>query len=197
MWDEKQPGKSKYMIEPDGARIAHHRRDGAAEYLEFLGFELVRVEGCQSPVLSGRIIDIGRCADRQLANNSALRAPRIGPGGIDPDSNIEEEPQGELKATGQHAALTQLAVSEPLDELVKAQFSLLGAELSNPQVSWLAPFGGPIPPWAIKTAAQGLERGEAGECAAAAATEGFEIALVTGISRLGFLRLRRAFFGPL
>ena len=98
-----------------------------AKGCEFTGGQCKRIEGGKSPILSARIERIGRCTDGYVGQHGILIAPSIKTIRSDPNGYIEIEPDRQAGITRMLAAVTELMIGEPLDELESPACSALAA----------------------------------------------------------------------
>src|SRR5207244_120122 len=147
-----KPLQPEYVIEPDGAGMAHRGREHVMEWLERPYFEAGGVETRQPPVLAGGVQGIRWSADRQVAGNRRLLLPCVETVGLDPDRHVEVEADLHAEPGRKFAARPQLLIGTPLDEFDELDLSCVRAGVKGCGVSVvrLLPVRWPFPPWPVE-----------------------------------------------
>ena len=152
------------MIEADRAGILHRGAQHGAKRREVRRDQPNRIEARQSPVLSGRVEQIGRRTDGELAKDRGLVIPCVEPSRINSDRDVEIEPDRQTEPTRLLRTGIELYVRDPLHELMELDLLIVfAAQMRERGIIRHAPLRRPLPPGIALLPAQALEGRKAAE----------------------------------
>ena len=164
------------MVQADRAGVPHGRGYQPAHRLEVAGGQRMRIEGGEAPVLTRRIEFVGRGADRNIGKHDVLIAPGIGAVRVDADGDIDIKSDRKTVPPRLVTAGLQLAVSDPLHELMEfTRIAMRAVKVVQGANFGMTPGVRPLRPRRRRvTLAQNFEAGKAQQRVALLLSERFE-----------------------
>ena len=162
------------MIEPDGAGVAHRGAQHLPERLELPRLQGNRIEGRQTPILPGGVVEVGRRSYREPGHDGILIAPGIEAVRLHPDRDVEIKPDRQSQVLRALPAGGELLIGHPLHELEIADgLAIAVAQLRQRRLGRISPLRRPLRPGRAEPPAQEFEAGKPRQDGPAFAPESF------------------------
>ena len=147
MRDQPQPRQPHGVVDPHAAGVAQRGAQRGDERREAGGDQGARRKPGQRPVLAARVEQVGRRADRQLAEHVTLAPPGVAAGRVHADGKIADQPDTHAGLARAGLRRRHRAIGNPLQEQVEQHvFAARGGEGGDRGTARIAQVGGPQPP---------------------------------------------------